>query len=97
MSGAWTIRKIQEKLANTMSLARNALRVYVQPRPNGGVPTVPKYDHYAFWAWSYPYDRDGEFYVGWGFSPGENANFFPGLNLPRWLQAFVIVSGDRTL
>jgi hypothetical protein len=56
-------------------------------------------DSIAYWDWSYPYDSpaDLDLYVGWGFSDADNPNFFPGLDLPHRLQAFVCVQGNSAL
>lgn len=99
-SRRWKEHKIDEKIADAMVVARQAMYTFLPPRKKNGTPkSLPEHSYDAFWDWSIPYDSpdDLNLHVGWGFSDAENSSFFPGLNLPIRLQAFIYVQGNSAL
>ena len=91
--------KIDEKIKDTMLVARQAMLRLVPWGAQFGAPKSAEWDSGAFWDWSYPYDSptDLDLYVGWGFSDAENPDFSFGLGSHHRLQAFVCVQGNRAL
>jgi hypothetical protein len=88
--------RVNEKAGNLMKEARNMAQKIIK-----NINTKPQKhinywdDAQLFWDWCYCYEKNLQWYIGWGIRFPEGSNVWNEYEIPSYPQAFIDISSDN--